>query len=114
MIERRRTQIVRDAAHRAGRDFDDADERLEAIDEMARQPGFDEERRGVDQFVFERGQILAEFVMKLARDGRPLLFACLCNARGQPPEMRLGRPRLAIGGVQRYLGKMVCSRRHRE
>src|SRR5690349_5720337 len=78
---------------------------------MPGKTGFDEERRRMDEFVFQRGEFLTELIVKLSRDGSAFLFSGQRHASRESPELRSGRMRLVVGRIPQW--RMMCSRRHR-
>jgi len=93
-IERRRTQVLGDAPHHARRHLDDADDRLQPVDQVARHVGLDELGGGMDQLVLERSELLSELVVQLAGDGGALFLAGEGDASREAAELCLiGRKR---------------------
>ena len=89
MIERRRTQLRREALDRLDADLDEPHERLEAIDGVRRDVLARHRLRGSPELELDGRQRLPELVVQLARQRRPLVFARRLHARRELPQLFL-------------------------
>ena len=83
MIEARRTEPGGNPPHHRDAEIDLADGRLQAIDDVAGRLQLAEPADGRHEIELDAGEQLAELVVQLARDARPLFFAHLLETLRQ-------------------------------
>ncbi len=90
MIQRGGTQIRGDSPDRRDPDLDEADERLQAIDDHRSELLFVDFGAGAAELELDGGQRLAELVVELARQRGALLLTRRLYARREPAHLFLG------------------------
>ena len=89
MIQRSGTQIRGDSLHGRDPDLDEADQRLQAIDDHRSEVLLVDFSAGAAELELDGGKRLAELVVQLARERGALLFPRRLDARREPAHLFL-------------------------